>query len=43
VEVKAYVTAEIYARNGASGARGWLSLSLPLWMDGIPPGAKPAL
>ena len=39
VTVKAHVTAEVYARNGADGVRSWLSLSLPLWMDG---GAKPA-
>jgi hypothetical protein len=36
VSVKAYVTGEVYARNGASGVRSWLSLSLPLWMDGAP-------
>jgi len=31
--IRGYVTNEVYARNGASGLRGWLGIGIPLWMD----------
>lgn len=42
LQVQAFVTAEIRARSAAKGVRSWLSLSMPLSMDGPPPGAPPA-
>jgi hypothetical protein len=34
--LKGYVTSEIYARNGASGVRGWIGFDIPLWMSHTP-------